>query len=126
MKMEKGRRMNSKKKKGRWACSCSISMKEIVAEVNSYRVRLGNKPLSAGKIYRLREMAAEAFLSLYPDGNHGLVRNPYIPNRLVGRAYLFSADRAAKLVRLGVGYKQPAGGGRRIGFRLKRRRKVAV
>ncbi|NBZ97019.1 MAG: hypothetical protein EBR40_11460 [Proteobacteria bacterium] len=101
-------------------------MKEICAEVNTYRRKMGYKPLSAGKIYKIREMAAEAFLSLYPDGNTGLVRNPYIANRMVGRAYLFSADRAAKLVRLGVRYKQPPGAGRRIGLRLKRRRKVAV
>jgi hypothetical protein len=112
-------------KKTRWKCACAITMREIIGEVNTYRVKMGYRPLSAGKMYKIREMAAEAFLSLYPDGNHGLVKNPYIASRMVGRAYMFTADRAAKLVRLGVRYKQPVGGGRRIGFRLKRRKALA-
>jgi hypothetical protein len=118
------KRRKGKMAKKRWACECAVTMQEITAEVNSYRVKMGYRPLSSGKMYKIREMAAEAFLSLYPDGNTGLVKNPYIANRMIGRAYMFTAARAAKLVRLGVRYRQPVGAGRRIGFRMSKRRKA--
>jgi hypothetical protein len=114
------------KKKGRWACSCAVSFKEILTQVNMFRVHMGKRPMSSATLYRIRSDAAEAFLDAYPDGNYGLERNPYIATRVVGSAYVFAANRAAKLVRLGVKYEPPSSRGRKIGTRFKRGKMVLV
>lgn len=114
------------KKKGLWTCGCSVTMKEILRQVNKYRTQLGKRPMTKNCLYRIRDKAADAFLDAYPDGNYGLERNPFIAERMVGNAYIFSASRALKLVRTAVRYKPPSNRGRRIGSRFKHGKMVRV
>lgn len=107
------------KKKGLWACGCSVTIKEILRQVNKYRMQTGKRPMSLCCLYRIRDKAADQFLEAYPDGNYGLERNPFIAERMVGNAYIFSASRALKLVRVAVRYRPPSNRGRRIGARFK-------
>lgn len=91
-----------------WLCSCSISMREIRARINFGRELLGLRPLTMNRFYGLRAAAAEKFLEAHESrrhGNKGLDRNPFLPNRMIGNNYIFTAARANRLIRMGVAHK---------------------
>lgn len=91
--------------KAPWLCECAITMREIRAHINFGRELLGMRPLTQMRFYQLRIAAADAFLDQHPDGNKGLDRNPFLPDRLIGNNYIFKVRKANRLIRLGVALK---------------------
>lgn len=91
-----------------WLCDCAITMREIRARINFGRELTGQRPLTPMRFYQLRREAAEAFLDAHSsrrDGNKGLDRNPFLPDRLIGCNYIFKPRKANRLIKLGLNVK---------------------
>jgi hypothetical protein len=88
-----------------WLCDCAITIREIRAYINFNREMNGLRPLTSLRFYQMRAEAAEAFLDAHPHGNKGLDRNPFLPDRVIGRNYIFKKNKANRLIRLGLALK---------------------
>jgi hypothetical protein len=91
----------AKTKANKWhTCGCAITMREMLKRVNAQRLLSGKRHMSLQRFYALRLSAAEAFLEKFPHGNKGMDRNPFLPDRMVGCNYIFSAKRAPALMKV--------------------------
>jgi hypothetical protein len=89
----------AKAKKSGFQCKCAVSVKDIAAAAS---VRAGHK-VSAQVVRTARLNLAQAhcdsvFAANPKAWDAACIRNPYLPTRMIGNSYVFSASRAAKIL----------------------------
>lgn len=92
----------AKKCASMWRCSCAVTMREIRARINCAREIEGKRPLTWMRMYQLRLLLAEEWLASALKKRSNPVRNPYLPDRLIGPSYIFKVRKANRLFKAGV------------------------